>query len=191
MDDDTLLLCDPPRRGRGRPKGGKNRVVLKQIAPGPRAVPDGLEPYDDFRHADPMTLASRQYAMFDWAQQVLRQEIKAGLGAEVGRRISRADIQAMMDLSTTLLRAMDAHKRSLALAEELAKQKTPAELLEIAIKKIMAQDLPTLQAIIRRLRDHRSLLAPITKREAKIMKDVYVTAVSAVTALGEESDEAL
>ncbi len=80
-------------------------------------------------------------------------------------------------------------QRALALAEELAKQKTPAELLEISIRKIEGQDLPTLQVILRRLREHRAKLAPITKRDLKMMEGVYKTAVSAVASLEDEPDD--
>ncbi len=189
MEDD--ILRDPPKRGRGRPKGTKNKQpLLPQVTAGPREVPPGFDPFDDYRHADPLTLVSRQYAMLDWAQQALRNQLKIGLGAKEGLRVAIVDVQTLMDLSTTMIRALDAHKRGIALAEELSKQKTPAELLEISIRKIEGQDLPTLQAVIRRLREHRAKLAPINKRDTKMMDGVYKTAVSAVASLEDEPDEA-
>lgn len=184
--DDTLT--DPPKRGRGRPKGSKNQVTPVPV--GNREVPPGFDPFDDYRHADPLTLVSRQYAMLDWAQQALRQQLKVGLGAKEGLRVSAVDVDSLMALSATMIRALDGHKKALAIAEELSKAKTPAEILEISIRKIEGQDLPTLQAVIRRLREHRARLAPIAKRDAKMMDGVFKTAVSAVASLEDEPDEA-
>ena len=192
-DDLTDLMADPeqPRRGRGRPKGAKNKKMtpLPFVPPGPRAVPTGHDPMDDYRHADPLAIVSRQYAMLDWAQQALRNQIKIGMGHAEGLRVSPEDVRTLMDLSATTIRALDGHKRALALAQELASQKTPAELLEIAINKVLGQDLPTLQSIIRRLREHRAKLAPIAKRDEAMMAGVYKTAVSAVASLEDEPNE--
>ncbi len=189
MEDD--ILKDPPKRGRGRPKGTKNKQpLLPYVAPGPREVPPGGDPFDDYRHADPLTLVSRGYAMLDWAQQALRNQLKIGLGAKEGLRVAPQDVQTLMDLSATMVRALDGHKKAIAIAKELAAEKTPAEMLEISIRKIEGQDLPTLQAVIRRLREHRAKLAPINKRDEKMMEGVYKTAVSAVASLEDEPDEA-
>ncbi len=181
----------PPKRGRGRPKGTKNKQpLLPQVTPGPREVPPGFDPFDDYRHADPLTLVSRQYAMVDWCQQALRQQLKIGLGAKEGLRVAGTDVQSLMDLSATVIRSLDAHKKAIAVAKELAEEKTPAEMLEICIRKIEGQDLPTLQAVIRRLREHRAKMAPINKRDSKMMEGVFKTAVSAVASLEDEPDEA-
>lgn len=168
MDD-----IQPVKRKRGRPKGSKNRVGVT-VPPNvltPREVPPGLTPMADYRHADPLALVERHYAMVDWQQQALRQEMMIGLGAEAGVRSNADDIEKLMDLGGALMKALDSHKRAIALAEELAKNKTPEQLLEIAIRKVEGQDLPTLEAIIKRLRKKRTELAPVTKRESKRMGD--------------------
>lgn len=188
MDND-LPDIQPVKRGRGRPKGSGNKKPIVVVPDGDRETPPGFQPMDDYRHADPLTMISRNYAMLDWAQQALRVEMKRGLGADKGMRVSEVDIAKLLDLSNTLLRMLDAHKRAIAVAEDLAKAKTPAELLEISIRKIEGQDLPTLQAVIRRLREHRARLAPVTRRDSKMMEGVFKTAVSAIEALGEDSDD--
>jgi hypothetical protein len=178
------------KRGRGRPKGSKNRHPALVIPNGPREVPPGLDPMDDYRHADPLAMVSRNYAMLDWAQQALRIEMKRGIGdTSKGARVDQNDITKLLDLSNTLMRVLEGHKRALALAEELAKQKTPAELLEISIRKIEGQDLPTLQAVIRRLKEHRAKLAPITRRDEKMMTGLYrreATAADSIASLGDD-----
>ncbi len=186
MDD--FETPEPVKRKRGRPPGVKNRQPMVIVPDGPRETPPGFEPMDDYRHADPLTMVSRNYAMLDWAQQALRVEMKRGLGADKGMRVSELDIAKLLDLSNTLMRMLEAHKRAIGVAEELAKAKTPAELLEISIRKIEGQDLPTLQAVIRRLREHRAKLAPVTRRDNKMMEGVFKTAVAAVAELGEEPE---
>jgi hypothetical protein len=180
MDD----IQPPPKRGRGRPKGVKNRPKPAQPpnVPTPREVPPGLEPFDDYRAPDPLTMVNRHYAMLDWQQQALRQEMKVGLGAKEGVRADQGVGEKLLDVGAALMKAMEAHKRALALAEELSKHKTPQELLEIAIRKIEGQDLPTLEAIIKRLRRKRAELAPVTRLDGRRMGD-NMPATDALAAL--------
>ncbi len=186
--EDFVVETNGKVRRRGRPRGSKNRRPALVIPNGPREVPPGMDAMDDYRHADPLAMVSRNYAMLDWAQQALRIEMKRGMGdTSKGARVDQNDITKLLDLSNTLMRVLEGHKRALALAEEIGKQKTPAELLEIAVTKIMGQDLPTLQVIIRRLREHRAKLAPVTKRDAKLMEGVHFSsAVDAIASLGED-----
>ncbi len=190
----------PPKRGRGRPKGSLNKappVFVTPMLQGPtgpyRAVPPGCEPFDDYPSADALTMVSRHYAMIDWAQQALRQELKAGLSSHrEGTRVSEDGINKLVSLGKALMAQLDAHKKALAVAEELSKNKTPAELLEIAVKKIEGQDIPTLVEIIKRLRLHRRALAPLHTSERSRMGGpeewAQPTSASAIASL--ESDEA-
>ncbi len=196
MDDDreptmeSLLNQDLPRRGRGRPKGSKNRggVTEPPNVMVPRNVPPGLEAFDDYRAADPLTLVARHYAMVDWQQQALRQEMKIGLGAKQGVRADAECGLKLVDIGNALMKTMAGHKAALALAEEIGKNKTPEQLLEIAISRIMGQDLPTIEAIIKRLRIYRNAIAPTTKRESKRMGDgaPSLSAMGNLTALEAE-----
>jgi len=141
-------------------------------------MPPGFDPMDDYRAADPLTLIARHYAMVDWQQQALRVEMKVGLGAKEGTRASMDAGMKLVDIGNALIKTMAGHKAALALAEELSKNKTPEQLLEIAIVKCLGQDLPTLEKIIQRLRKHRSYLAPTSKRESTRMADPVVAATA-------------
>jgi hypothetical protein len=185
-------MDEAPKRGRGRPKGSKNRVGNTEPpkVETPRSVPPGLLPMDDYRAADPLTLVARHYAMVDWQQQALRQEMKIGLGGKEGTRANVENGLKLVDLGNALMKTMNAHKQALALAETLKSHKTPAELLEIAIGKIEGQDLPTLEAIIRRLRKYRTSIAPTSKNESRRMGDdvTQVSAMEGLHALGDDDE---
>jgi len=165
MDEEST----PVKRGRGRPKGSKNRVPLAVMTP--RVVPPGTVPHDDYRTADPLTLVSRQYAMVDRQQQALRQEMQRGIKGQAGTHANVEDGIKLVDIGNALMKTMNAHKQALVIAETLQKNKTPAELLEIAIKKIEGQDLPTIEAVIKRLRRYRQTVAPVTYNESLRMSD--------------------
>lgn len=177
MDD-----IDKPKKRRGRPPGSKNRVDVPPPAPLPRAVPPGYDPMDDYRAPDPLTMVARNYAMLDWAQQALRVQMKIGLGAKEGLRVSEENVAELVSISNGLERTMNAHKKAMDLADSLSKNKTPKELLDIAVAKIKGQDLPTLQAIIKDLRKHREQLAPVNKREANLMDGTAAQAIAALEA---------
>ncbi len=185
-------MDETPKRGRGRPKGSKNRAGVTEPpnVVTPRNVPPGFAPMDDYRAADPLTLVARHYAMVDWQQQALRAEMKIGMGGPEGTRANIENGLKMVDIGNALMKTMNAHKQALALAETLKAHKTPAELLEIAISKIEGQDLPTLESIIKRLRKHRALLAPTSPRESKRMGDAVVqaSAMDGLHNLGEDND---
>ncbi len=172
----------PKKRGRGRPVGSKNKNTET-----PRDVPPGIAPMEDYRAPDPLTLVARQYAMVDWQQQGIRNELKVGLGAPEGIRANGDAGLKLVDVGNALMKTLENHKRALALTEELAKHKSPLEMLEIAIKKCEAQDLPTLEAIIKRLRKRRATLAPTSKSEAMRMGD-NTPAAAAMASLDDMED---
>ena len=92
------------------------------------------------------------------AQQAMRNEMKRSMQAK-GEWISADDIGKLEKLSTAIIRAIEALKRSSDLASELSSRLTAEQLLEAAIKKVEAQDLATLNYAIRRLRAHRDRTA--------------------------------
>lgn len=179
---------EPPKKRRGRPPGVKNRPkeVIEAEKHPPREMPPSSIPFEDYVAADPMTLVSRLYAEVDWAQQSLRNELKKGIGAKDGMRLSFDDAEKLQKVAAALEKAIIAHARANKLMKELAGQKTPAEHLESAIKKIEAQDLATQTAIIKRLRENRKRLGPVSKKDVFDLTD---TAGTAVADLAREVDE--
>ncbi len=173
-----MAASAPMRRGRGRPKGSKNKAGFTEPLRSdlPRLTPPALDAFGDYKAADPLTLVARQYAMLDWQQQALRNEMQVGLGAKEGVRASADVGMKLVDTGNALMKTMAGHKAALALAEELGKNKTPEQLLEISITRIMGQDLPTIEAIIKRLRIYRNAIAPTSKKESKRMGDQAVQA---------------
>lgn len=111
----------------------------------------------DFLHPDPDSMCSRQLSMIAVAQTRLRKEMDAGLRAD---SISLSDIQMLEKLSNSLVRAIEALKKSSDLAGELASRLTPEQLLEAALAKIEGQDVPTLRYAVKRLRAHMERMAP-------------------------------
>lgn len=180
-------MDEQPKR-RGRPPGVKN----KPKAPTPpdewvKPSPVLATAFDDYTVTDPLTMVSRNYAMLDWAQEALRNEMKKGLSANNGARLAEQDAAKLVDVSNALLRTLDGHKKAIELAKRLSEDKSPAQLLEIAIRKIEAQDLATLQAIIKRLREHRARMGPVKKRDA-ITMDGQASAARSVAELGEDDE---
>lgn len=172
MDDET-----EPKRGRGRPPGSRNKAPDRQVPPGTTALAD-------YRHADPDSLISRQLGLIDWAQQALRNEMKVGLSAAEGKRVSVSDVGMIEKLSNALVRALDALKKSADVAEEMAARMSPEDLLEAALSKVEGQDLPTLNYAIKRLRAHRDRLAPITATDRSQLGEVTTPATDAIASLG-------
>lgn len=144
---------DTEPRKRGRPPGSRNRPKV------PRLVPPSTVALEDYRYCDPEALVARQLSMLDWAQQAMRNEMKRAMG-ETGEWVTFEDVQKLEKLSNSIVRAIEALKRSTDIASELAARLTPEQLLEAAIKKIEGQDLATIDHAIKRLRKHRELLAP-------------------------------
>lgn len=151
---------DKPRRG--RPPGVRNRPKdeLGVSIPPARLRAPSTKPLEDYDHADPDTIVSRQLTMLDWAQQAMRNEMKRAMQAD-GKWISAEDISKLEKLSQAIVRAIDALKRSDDLAKELSARMSPEQLLDAAIKKVEAQDIATLNYAIKRLRAHRERIAPV------------------------------
>jgi hypothetical protein len=151
-----------PRRKPGRPAGSKNRLPPpRQPIDLARLVPPANADIRDYRHADPVALIDRQFAIIDWAQQALRNEVTAQGFANKGESIDSGSIKKIMDLSNALARNIEALKKHQDMAEELAKRMTPEDLLEAALKKLEGQDLRILNYAIKRLRAYRETMAPV------------------------------
>jgi hypothetical protein len=142
---------EPPKRKAGRPLGSKNKAALDR----------GNADRADYDYPDPDTLVARQLSMVNWAQVVVRNEFRRAMENR-GSTIVLApkDIERLEKLSNTLVRTIDALKKSSDLTEELSKRMSPEQLLDAAIRKIEAQDLKVLNYAIKRLRAHRERIAP-------------------------------
>ena len=144
----------PKKRRPGRPPGRGNK--LQPLSELPKWDTYAVPPKLDYRHEDIETLVARQLSMVGLAQDRIRQEM-IGVDGEgkktyMGEKtITTDDIERLMDLSSTLVRSIDALQRCTKVAEELKNKLTPEQVLEAAILKIQAQDLPTLTNIIQRL----------------------------------------
>lgn len=173
-------MDEPVKKRRGRPPGVPNRPksVIAAERNQPREMPVSTVPFEDYIAADPMTLVSRLYVEVDWGLQALRNEMKKGLGAKDGMRVSYEDAEKLAKISTALERALVAHGRAVKLMKEISQAKTPAQLLLAAIKKIKAQDLATQTAVIKELRDHRKSMGPVSKKDVFNMEDTAGTAVA-------------
>lgn len=169
------MESDKPRRG--RPPGVRNRPKDE-----PRLRAPSTKPLEDYDHADPDTIVSRQLTMLDWAQCAMRNEMKRAMQAK-GTHISSDDIAKLEKLSMAIVRAIDALKRSSEMASEMASRMSPEELMEAAIKKIEAQDLATLNYAIKRLRAHRERIAPVGGMDKIQMGDSLDTATNAIADL--------
>lgn len=123
-------------------------------------VPPANHDIRDYRHPDPFALIDRQFAIIDWAQQALRNELTAGFAAD-GMHIMPGSTKQIGELSNALARNVEALKKHMDLAEEVAARMSPADLLEAALKKLEGQDLKTLNYAIRRLRAYRERVAPV------------------------------
>lgn len=162
------------KRRPGRPKGSRNKRGLIGSYPAVEVAPDITRvrpittvPFEDYTAPDPMAMVGRLYAEVDWGMTALNNEMKKGIGASTGMRISFEDTEKLAKVAVGLEKALVCHDRALKLMDKLKEHKTPAQLLEMAIVKVEGQDLATLSAIIKRLRDKRRALAPLTVQDAK------------------------
>ena len=176
----------PVKRGRGRPKGVKNKKPWAQA--GPRLVPQATTPNQDFKYADPNTLVARQLSLIDWAQLALRREIDRGAQANGLGGIGLDDIQRIEKLSNGLVRAIEALRRVTDIAEELKNRMTPEELLEAAVKKVEGQSPATIRYAIKRLRAFLETLGPVEPGDRGQMGELKgqpYNAAAAIAALGD------
>jgi len=161
---------------------------------GPRVVPPTASKDDDFAHADPGTMLSRQLSLISWQQQALRIKMFGGVKngeqalADIrsgGKMTFPEDTKELLDLSNALTRCMEGMKKHSDLAAELASRMTAEDLLEAALQKIEGQALPTLNYAIKRLRAKREQLAPVLglERHAIGHKDEDERATSAIASL--------
>lgn len=173
--DDTLTADgDVPttKRRPGRPPGAKNKPkklptkVSLGATPGPRERAPSQQPFEIYNVPDPLAMAQALYAELAWRIETLRNMRKLGGGVGnrqgLGIEANEAAVPILVDTANTLLKALQAHKGAMDLAERMSKNKSPAELLELAVLKIMGQDLATQRGIIRRLRENLAALAPVS-----------------------------
>ena len=182
--DENQLPEVPAKRGKGRPKGSKNRKPWRAVPDGDRVQPEGTKPFARYKANDPLAMAAALYTEVDWQLQALRNEReKARDSIRKGEQLDPYAPEALGKIATTLERAMKAHDKALTLADRLAKQKTPEQLLRIAIEKVKGQDLPTVRTIIRELKNYVLSQGPLNTNAAKQMG---ATAASAIGDLGED-----
>lgn len=156
---------DADKRGPGRPPGSRNKIRGAAKT--------------DYSHADPDTIVSRQLSMLETAQRAMRDDMER-MTAGNEKWVQPQHIISLEKLSNAIVRAIDALKKSADLADELASRLTPEQLLEAALKKLEAQDLPTLNYAIKRLKAKREQLQP----NAPAIKDAPIgTAVAAMAEL--------
>lgn len=208
--DDTLNRDGdiPQKRGPGRPKGAKNKpktepksvsTLLASVPKGPREIaPELGAPFEVYHTPDPLAMVQALYAEVAWRIQTLRNArklAKAEAMQKANDRVERglspdeAIVPILIDTANTLMKTLQSHEKALLLAEKLSKNKSPAELLELAIVKIMGQDLATQQAIVKRLRENVTRLAPesaIDKVRAGDSALSNLSAAEAFKALGIE-----
>lgn len=132
-------------RKRGRPPGSRNKIRGRALS--------------DYAHSDPDTICARQLTMLEAAQKALQRDLEKMVSGEE-KWVDVKNILALEKLSNAIVRGIEAMKKSADLADELASRLTPEQLLEAAIKKLEAQDLPTLKYAIKRLRAKRESLMP-------------------------------
>ncbi len=179
-----MPYTDPtPKRKRGRPKGSRNKVsVLPKTRLFTGAVSPGVG--DDFRHSDISTIISRQFSMLDLAQQAVRNWMVAASATQEGLHVGEGDISKLEKLSNAIVRAVDGLKKSSDLADEMSKRMSPEQLLEAACQKIEAQDLPTLNYFLKRLRAYRDRLE--AQAPAVTVASAADRATDAIASLGDE-----
>lgn len=172
---------EPEKRKRGRPKGSKNKVRNADAY----QVPPSGHAFEAYR-GDPQTIVARMFTMLDFAQQAVSNQFKDIMESKAPT-VMKEDIEQLEKLGNTLHRTLMALQKSSDLAEEMAKRMTPEQLIEAAIKKIEGQDLNTLNAIIKRLRQTRARLAPVSNIDKVNMGDTkQTTAVEAIQSLLED-----
>lgn len=160
---------------RGRPPGSRNKE---------RLVPVSTKQLADYQHADPDTIISRQLVMLDVVQQQLRNELNAHVN-DGTKFVDVRMIQALERLANSIVRTVEALKKSADLTTELAARMTPEQLLEAALKKIEGQDTATLNYAIKRLRAHRERLAPVAGFD-KMQMGEPATATAAIAGLTDD-----
>jgi hypothetical protein len=150
---------EPVKRKAGRPVGSRNGNKLLPLGKLSKwdsyTVPHKM----DYRHEDIETLVGRQLSMVGLAQDRVRQEMLGttaeGEPGRIAKPITMDDVERLNDLSNALVRSIDALQRATKVAEELKKKLTPEQVLNAAVEKIKAQDVPTITEIIRILDKHR------------------------------------
>lgn len=152
--DDT-----PVKRKVGRPPGSRNGNKLKPLGKLVKWDSYTVPPKMDYRHEDIETLVGRQLSMVGLAQDRIRDEMLGntadGKQASIAKSITIDDVERLNDLSNALVRSIDALQRATKVAEDLRKKLTPEQVLDAAVEKIKAQDIPTISEIIRILDKHR------------------------------------
>jgi hypothetical protein len=97
--------------------------------------------------------------MVGLAQDRVRQEMlgmtEDGQPGKISKTITIDDVERLNDLSNALVRSIDALQRATKVADELQAKLTPEQVLDAAVTRIKAQDLPTLTEIIKQLEKHR------------------------------------
>lgn len=172
---------EQPTRKVGRPPGKKNGgKPLTPLSKLPHWDNYSTPPKLDYRHEDIQTLVGRQLSMVGLAQDRIRQEM-IGSDGSIAKTILLEDVERLNQLSMSLVRALDGLQRATKIAEELKDKLTPEQLLEGAIQKIMAQDLPTLTDIMKRLEKHR-------KKDPRHNAAARVRTVAAADALADLED---
>lgn len=174
---------DVVKRKAGRPKGSRNiKPTMVPIEIGRNAITH--RPNDDYRHADPGAIISRQITMLDWAQQSVRNTMKV-IHEDKHAELHVRDIEKLEKMSNGILRIIEALRKYSDLAEELSKRMSAEQLFEAAIKKIEGQDIATINSVIRRLRLYRATIAPEHNGDKVQMMDAQ-NATDAIAALETE-----
>lgn len=186
-EDKPIEEAEPAKRGRGRPKGSKNKNrygedyqrVDGMTSGAGRLLPPTASRHDDFSidniAVDPATLLSAQMVMLRWQQLALNNKIRGAEGrlhgadsknvlADIrsgGRTTVATDTRELLELTNAVARQIEAMGKHTKMAKELAAQMSAEDLLEAAIVKLEGQSLPTLNYAIKRLRAKREMLAPV------------------------------
>lgn len=147
---------DKPKKRLGRPPGTRNGHKLTPLSKLPKWSNYVTPPKMDYRHEDIDTLVGRQLSMVGLAQDRIREEMIGvnpdGSERFMGdKRVTSDDVERLVDLSSALVRSIDALQRVTKITAELQSKLNPEQVLEAAIKKIEAQDLVTFTNIIERL----------------------------------------
>ncbi len=188
-----------PRRGRGRPPGSKNkpRLLPDQIGgvAGPRERAPSQVPFEVYNVPDPLAMVQALYAEVAWRIDTLRnvRKMGGGVGNRQGKGVeaNEAAVPILIDTVNTLVKTLQSHDKALLLAKKLSESKTPAQMLEHAIQKVMGQDLATQRGIIRRLRENLARLAPITQSDKAQLGEVggFGKAVGAIESLVDDMED--
>jgi hypothetical protein len=184
--DEKQPAEDPPKKKRGRPPGVKNKP---KGSPEDRLMPPSLVPFEDYKHPDPLAMVSRLYTECDWAMQALSNEMKKGLGHKEGQRVSFEDAEKLARVAASLEKTIVTHGRALKLMAQLRADKTPEQMLRIAINKIKGQSLATQRAILVELKEHIRKLGPIGKKDKDLLDIGKNNGTASLALLAEELAE--